>query len=93
MNPTTGQTVSAAPTPEIMDIEQLAAYTGICKSKLYDMITTYDGPPFVPFPGGKSGRCTRRFRKVAVDKWLEAREVRCAEDERRLMDTRRKPVV
>lgn len=71
--------------PEVMDVPQLAAYLGVSRSKTYAMIGTYDGPPFSRLPG----RC-KRFRKAAVDQWLRAREVRCAYDERRLLDGRRK---
>lgn len=72
---------------EVMDLKQVADYTGICRSKLYEMIAVYSGPPYSLVTTGL--RRVRRFRKAAVDEWLKAREVRCAEDERRLMDGRR----
>jgi excisionase family DNA binding protein len=70
---------------EVMDVEQTADYIGISRSKLYELLSIYEGPP----AANLNGRC-RRFRKTAVDEWLRAREVRCADDERRLLDGRRK---
>lgn len=75
----------AALARDVMTIKQVSEYTNISRSKLYEMISVYEGPPFARV----TGRC-KRFRKAAVDEWLRAREVRCADDERRLLDGRRK---
>jgi excisionase family DNA binding protein len=52
------------PTPDVMTIDQLAAYLQIAKSSLYKL--AQEGK----VPGQKVGKHWR-FKKDAIDRWLE----------------------
>jgi len=56
---------SAEPTPDVMTVEQLAAYLQIAKSTLYKL--AQEGK----VPGQKVGKHWR-FSKAAIDEWLRA---------------------
>ena len=58
---------SAEPTPDVMTVEQLAAYLQIAKSTLYKL--AQEGK----VPGQKVGKHWR-FRKDTIDRWLDEQE-------------------
>lgn len=54
------------PIPEVMDIQMLAAYLGMGRSKIYNLIRLRK------IPASRIGR-QYRFSKVIVDQWLRER--------------------
>lgn len=73
------------PAREIMRVLDAADYLGIKKSHLGNLKATYQ----IPF-SKVGGRVV--FRKKDLDEWLDMNTVRTAEDDRRLLDGRRKLV-
>ena len=49
--------------PEVMDVRQLAAYLGMGRSKIYQLVSR------AAIPGSRIGRHIR-FHKVIVDEWM-----------------------
>ena len=72
-----------SPTPEVMTIDDLAAYLQVSKSSLYKL--AQDGR----VPGQKVGRHWR-FHKAAIDAWLNAGGKAASEDAGSQVDLRRR---
>lgn len=68
------RTPLAGPAPEVMDIQTLARYLGLGRSKIYNLIR------LKKIPASRIGR-QYRFSKTIIDSWLKERVITRAQDE------------
>lgn len=74
---------AAAPEKQTLGMKEAAAFLGLSVSKLGYMVSLYE-IPFVPISSKKKrGRVT--FRLESLREWQRKHEVRCSDDEVRLL--------
>ncbi len=64
--------MTPAPTPASMNVKTAAAYLGISRYTLSEMIALGE-IPFIPWRGSKKHK---RLTKASMDKWLKDQEIR-----------------
>ena len=58
--------------PAVMNTEEAAQYLGLSPATLETWRSLGGGPPYIPL--GRKKRGWIRYRKAALDEWLESRE-------------------
>jgi excisionase family DNA binding protein len=70
----TARKAFAGPVPEVMDIQTLAHYLGLGRSKIYNLIRQKK------IPASRIGR-QYRFSKTLIDQWLQERLITRPEED------------